>query len=116
MIDKDGQPDFRIKFSGTSMLVEFKNVRSIKKEGRLWVEMKKTRRGSDPCKRYYEVGHFQILAACLQPLTQKWEFRYCDTSVLPQQPGCKGRWADTVFVDTKDWTPDLTKLLKRITK
>jgi hypothetical protein len=110
-IDADGQPDFRVTFDdGRSILVECKNTLRQKRPPQ--VDFQKTRASkSDPCSRFYKPSQFDVLAACLHPITERWEFRFCRTSSLDEHKTCKGRLSPKVVVDGPRWTADLRFLL-----
>ena len=81
-LDEDGSPDIRLRYQGGPPLtVECKNVlRQPDKNGNPRVDFQRTRAAkSDPCSRYYAPSDFNVIAACLHAVTEKWEFRY----VLP---------------------------------
>lgn len=111
-LDQDGQPDFRVRTGSGIYTIECKNVlrrlsRSVPK-----VDFQKTRASkANPCSRYYPRGAFDILAACLHPITERWEFRFCRTRLLPAHESCPGRMSQHVLVDGTDWTDDLRRLL-----
>lgn len=85
-IEKDGQPDFEVIYrGGKPILIECKNVlRKTLADGTIRVDFQKTRASkNDPCSRFYHPNDFQILAACLHPCTEKWEFKFHLTKTLP---------------------------------
>lgn len=113
-LHQDGEADFSIEYEGKSYKIECKNVLRHMQGGRPKVDFQKTRAAkSNPCSRYYGRSQFQVLAACLYPVTQKWEFRFVATSALPSHKTCPGRIASTVLVDDT-WSVDLAALLKRL--
>jgi hypothetical protein len=99
-MDKDGQPDLSLIYKGRPFLVECKNVlRKPATDLAPRVDFQKTRASkNDPCSRYYKPSQFQVLAACLHPLTVKWEYRFCATRDLAPHPRCAGRLSDRVVV------------------
>ena len=80
--DADGVPDFKLYLTDSRILtLEVKNVRSG--SGPLRVETQKTRASrGDPMSRYYKVGQFDLLAACLYNSTGRWEYVFARTSKL----------------------------------
>lgn len=85
-IEKDGQPDFEVVYKGRKpILIECKNVlRKTLADGTIRVDFQKTRASKhDPCSRFYHPNDFQVLAACLHPCTEKWEFKFHLTKSLP---------------------------------
>ena len=78
-LEEDGRPDFEVVYRGGSpFLIECKNVlRKTLVDGTIRVDFQKTRASkTDPCSRFYRPADFQILAACLHPCTENWEFKY----------------------------------------
>jgi hypothetical protein len=111
-IDQDAKPDFRIVYRGEPYTIECKNVlRKLAREGPR-VDFQKTRASkSDPCSRYYRRDAFDLLAACLHPVTEHWEYRFCCTSKLAPHPRCQGRLSERVLVAGDIWTPSISGLL-----
>ena len=87
--DKDGVPDFSIKFRGAELKMECKNVRSkelFKQPPAYKVELQKTRNSKDGTNtRGYRVGEFQVLAACLFNHTKRWEYLFICTKHLKRR-------------------------------
>jgi hypothetical protein len=84
-IEEDGRPDFEVTYRGSRpILIECKNVlRKTLADGTVRVDFQKTRASkNDPCPRFYRPGEFEILAACLHPRTEQWEFAYMLTSEM----------------------------------
>lgn len=105
-LDKDGQPDFSVMFKGEQYLIECKNVlRRTRASGACVVDFQKTRASkNDPCSRYYRPDQFHLLAACLHPVTERWEFRFAATNSLARHQSCEGRLAANVVVgDGGSW-------------
>lgn len=75
-IDKDGQPDFRIRLhDGRSLTIECKNaLRETYKDGDAKVEAQKTR--DSGAGRKYAFDAFDVLAACMFPITGRWTFKF----------------------------------------
>lgn len=114
LIDADGQPDFRVVYRGCPPVhIECKNVLRRKTPGGLVkVDFQRTRASKkDPCSRYYQPLDFQVLAACLHPVTEEWEFRFCETLALPQHKSCPGRLASNVVVEDGIWTGAVEEML-----
>lgn len=119
-IEKDGQPDLEVWTAadhGVSrqVLVECKNsLREPDGRGRPRVDFQRTRAPKgNPCGRYYEAREFDILAACLHPITQRWEFMFKPTSRMAGHKTCDGRLDHRVVVDDS-WTPDLAAAIAAI--
>lgn len=111
-LDLDGQPDFRILYKDRPFRIECKNVLRKTMGGRARVDFQKTRAAKDnPCSRYYESSQFEVLAACLHPVTERWEFRFCATDGMPRHKKCAGRLSERVVVSGESWRASLTDLL-----
>jgi hypothetical protein len=79
------------------------------------VDFQKTRSSkSDPCSRYYRPEQFEILAACLHPVTERWEFRFRTTRSLPPHPKCPGHLSQHVFVENGDWTGSILEAIDAV--
>jgi hypothetical protein len=113
-VDEDGKPDFEVTFRGRVFRVECKNVlrRPPGRGGGIArVDFQKTRASKgDPCSRYYRRADFEVLAACLHPVRQKWEFVFTPTSALAPHAKCAGRLSERVVVD-ESWNEDLQSVL-----
>lgn len=105
-IDEDAQPDFKVTLAdGRVERVECK-VCSPKRyaSGDPKVEVQKTRGSQgDAASRFYEPAQFEVLAACLWPVTGEWEFRYRRTTAMPRHPKHPDRLAVMHPVDG-GWT------------
>lgn len=111
-LDQDGQPDFKVTYRGREFRLECKNVLRKTRGGVPRVDFQKTRAAKDnPCSRYYESSQFEVLAACLHPVTERWEFRFCATQAMPAHIKCQGRLSDRVLVEGDSWGASLPELL-----
>jgi hypothetical protein len=116
-LDKDGLPDFRVIFLGREILVECKNVLRGKKtrDGHARVDFQRTRAAKgNACSRYYQPSEFQVLAACLHPVTESWEYRFRATANLVAHPKCPGRLSPRVVVDEAAWGKSITEVLESL--
>lgn len=116
-LDKDGLPDFRVVFLGREIFVECKNVLRGKKtrEGHARVDFQRTRAAKgNPCSRYYQPSEFEVLAACLHPVTENWEYRFRATAKLIAHPKCPGRLSSRVVVDEATWGKSITEVLESL--
>ncbi len=115
-IDKDGRPDLSLVYKDRPFLVECKNVlRKPTKDLSPRVDFQKTRAAKgNPCSRYYRASQFHVLAACLHPLTERWEYRFCATRDLLPHPRCEGRLSDRVVVTGDHWHPTIEPALDRL--
>jgi hypothetical protein len=110
-INEDGQPDFSTKFRRDPVRIECKNVSPERTRGLPRVDFQKTRAAKgDACSRYYSASQFEVLAACIQPLTGEWDFQFTLTKTLASHKKCPDKLSDRVLVDD-DWPSDLLTLL-----
>jgi hypothetical protein len=113
-IIEDGKPDFEVEYRRRPFLIECKNVLARTQQGLPKVDFQKTRASkADPCSRYYKPTQFQVLAACLHPITSLWEFRFAPTGTLAPHPKCIGRLASNVLVK-EAWPDDLRVVLDEV--
>ncbi len=107
-LDVEGGPDIRVRFEGgRPITVECKNVlRRTDAKGRPRVDFQRTRASkSDPCSRYYAPDDFDVVAACLHAVTERWEFRYIVPDDLAPHQKCAGKLASNVVVGS-GWRHD----------
>jgi len=100
-IEAEGRPDIMLRWKGSApILIECKNVlRKTNAAGDPKVDFQRTRASKgDPCTRYYRPSDFQVLAACLHPVSEKWDFSFALTSALPKHKECVGRISNNVVV------------------
>ena len=106
-IEEDGRPDISLRWKGGApMLIECKNtLRKTYSGGAAKVDFQKTRAAKgDPCSRYYRSSDFQVLAACLHAVTERWEFQFALTRDLPPHAECAGRLSSNIRVETPIFT------------
>ena len=115
-IDEDGKPDFEISFRRRSLLIECKNVlRKPTAAGQPRVDFQKTRASkNDPCSRYYKASQFEVLAACLHPIQETWNYKFVATSELASHPSCAGRLSHRLTVSGSSWRSELLPLLEEL--
>ena len=112
---KDSPPDFTVRFRDRIVRLECKNVLRRSDPQLPRVDFQKTRASKqDPCSRYYAATQFEILAACLHPITGSWEFRFCETARLAPHRKCAGRLSERVTIEPTSWSEQLTPLLERL--
>ncbi len=111
-LDAEGSPDIELRFEGSDLLyVECKNVLRKIKGGLPHVDFQRTRVSKgDPCTRYYSPKDFDVLAACLHALTQKWEYSFALTRGLEPHKKCPGKLSSNVLVDT-GWSREIRGIL-----
>jgi len=114
-LDEDGRPDFQVNYRRRPVRIECKNVLARLAVAGPIVDFQKTRASkANPCSRYYEASQFEVLAACLHPITERWEFKFSLTSTLDPHRTCPGRLASRVIVAGPGWEDDLPTLLDRL--
>jgi hypothetical protein len=119
-IDEDARPDFEVRYRSRRrpLTIECKNVlRSHRFQGLPIVEYQKTRasKGDPLCGRYYTFRHCDILAACLHPITEQWDYEYCPSRELPPHARCPGKVHPRVPVGGEDWTRSIERLIDELT-
>jgi hypothetical protein len=117
-IDEDGRPDLDVEFRGRRKraLIECKTVGRRLVRGHPKVDFQKTRATQgEPCNRYYRASQFDILAACLHPVTEEWDFRFCTTRAMDPHPKCPDRLDHKVYVEGDRWEDSLSELLDSAT-
>jgi hypothetical protein len=115
-LDVEGGPDVRVHFEGGRPLtVECKNVlRKTDAKGRPRVDFQRTRASKiDPCSRYYTPDDFDVVAACLHAVTEKWEFRYIIPRNLSPHKKCVGKLGSNVIVGC-DWSHDPCHVFRQL--
>ncbi|MBX7096680.1 MAG: hypothetical protein K1X89_03115 [Myxococcaceae bacterium] len=112
-VDEEGGPDISLKFEGSLLTVECKNVlRKTTAEGLARVDFQRTRASkSDPCSRYYAPSEFDVIAACLHAVSEKWEFKYVVPSRLDRHMRCRSKLSNNVKVDDR-WSTDVVQVLR----
>ena len=115
-IDEDGQPDFKVRYRTRSFRIECKNVlRRMHKDNVPRVDFQKTRATpNNRCSRYYDPKQFEVLAACLHPVRERWEYLFCPTRALPAHQDCPGKLSNKVAVDGAAWSGTVTDALDAV--
>jgi hypothetical protein len=114
-IEAEGRPDVALSVGGRRpILIECKNIlRSTYADGSYRLDFQRTRAAkSDPCSRYYTPREFDLVAACLHPRTERWEFRFALTSDLDAHEKCPGRLSNRARLDAR-WIPDPLPVIER---
>jgi hypothetical protein len=115
-IDEEGGPDVSLSFEGSRLItIECKNVlRERSAAGLARVDFQRTRTSKgDPCSRYYGASDFEVLAACLHPVTERWEFQFVPTAVLDGHRRCKGKLSNLVKLDGR-WRESAREVLRGV--
>jgi len=113
----DGRPDISLRWKGSApILIECKNVlRTTYAGGIPKLDFQRTRAAkSDPCSRYYMPSDFQIVAACLHPVTEQWEFRFALTMELPAHATCPGRIDNNIRVVGGSFSAQAEEMLDQL--
>lgn len=114
-LDIEGAPDLRVSWrGGPPLLIECKNVgRTPDKAGHARIDFQRTRAAKgDPCSRYYQPSDFDIVAACLHGVTERWDFRYVLPIDLAPHKTCEGRLSNNVRVDDH-WAAEAAAIFRR---
>lgn len=111
-LEDDHGPDVALSFRGANITVECKNSSRVRtKDGLEKIDLQRTRASkADPCSRYYKPSEFDLVAACIHAVTEKWEFKYALTSDLDPHGVCAGRLSNNVKLDHR-WTQDASAVL-----
>lgn len=113
-LQEDNGPDVELRFRGKRLTVECKNSSRLRTaEGFEKIDLQRTRAAkSDPCSRYYRSSDFDLVAACIHAVTERWEFKYAPTSDLDPHKHCKARLSNNVKLDQR-WTLSAEEALTR---
>ncbi len=114
-LEHEGGPDVSLRFQGSrAITIECKNVlRLPNAAGHGRVDFQRTRASkSDPCSRFYRPEEFDILAACVHPLVQQWDFAFRQTWLLNAHRTCEGRLSSSVIVN--DWPDSVLPVLSEV--
>lgn len=116
-LDEEGAADVQLCFEGGRPLrLECKNVlRNVAANGDIRLDFQRTRASTkDRCSRYYSARDFDVVAACLHAVTERWEFRYALPRSLDAHPRCPGKLTSNVRLDQR-WQPDPASILRAAT-
>lgn len=110
-------PDLSALLNGRKVTIECKNVlRKTNREGLARLDFQRTRAAkSDPCSRYYSPLDFDVVAACLHSVTEKWEFRFALSGGLDPHAKCVGKLSSNVHLDGR-WSEDPMGVLRAATE
>lgn len=115
-LDRDGEPDFLVATEdGRQFLIECKNVSPHRyADGAPKVEVQKTRsQKGDPAGRFYRPDQFDLVAACLYAVTDRWEFRFKATARMDRHPSHPDRLAVLHRVDAT-WSATIPEALDQL--
>jgi hypothetical protein len=113
-IRAERRPDVQLRFEGSRLLtVECKNVLRVQAKGGIpRMDFQRTRTSmGDPCSRYYSFNDFDVVAACLHPVTEEWEFRCALPTQLDPHKKCDGKLSNSVRIDDR-WADDIRDVLR----
>lgn len=111
-----GEVDVSVRIDGGRPIrIQCKNVlRQTTRDGLVRVDFQRTRAAkADPCSRYYAPGDFDVVAACLHAVSERWIFKFALPSVLDPHPRCVGKIASNVRLDER-WSADATAILREV--
>jgi hypothetical protein len=114
-IEEDGRPDLRVSLAGSRpIFIECKNIlRKPYADSSYRLDFQRTRAAKGaPCSRYYDRAEFEVVAACLHPRTEHWEFRFALTAELDPHDRCPGKLSNRARVDQR-WSTDVIAVLER---
>jgi hypothetical protein len=114
-IEEEGQADFRVSLRGSRpIFIECKNVlRKPYADGSYRMDFQRTRASlGDPCSRYYSPEDFDVVAACLHPMSENWDFSFAITKGLDPHKHCAGRLSNLVRIDDR-WSQDVVVTIER---
>jgi len=109
-------PDLKVWLpGGKELTIECKNVlRKTDREGLARLDFQRTRAAkSDPCSRYYSPKDFDVVAACLHAITERWEFQFAPTFRLDPHAKCPGKLSSNVHIDER-WSTDPLRVLRAV--
>ncbi len=115
-LDDVGAADVEVVFRGRTLTVECKNVSpNLTASGLAQIDLQRTRASKkDACSRFYKYTDFDVVAACMQPTTQKWDFRFARTPSLDPHKECSGRLSNRVKLDDKRWRAEPLSVFEEI--
>lgn len=114
--DEEGGPDVLLRFEGSRPIsLECKNVLREKTSGGLVrVDFQRTRASKgDPCSRYYSPKDFDVVAACLHAVTERWDFQFAPSLSLDGHKNCPGKMSHLVKLDDR-WHHPIQRVLRDV--
>jgi hypothetical protein len=115
--DEEGAPDVSLRFEGDPLSVECKNVlRNTAAGGIPRIDFQRTRASkSDPSSRYYTPSDFDVVAACLHAVSERWEYRYVLPGRLERHRTYSQKLSNNVKVDDR-WSANAADVLRAAAK
>lgn len=114
--DEEGGPDVLLRFEGSRPLsVECKNVLRVRNAvGQVRIDFQRTRASkADPCSRYYSPKDFDVVAACLHAVSERWEYQFAPAASLDAHAKCRGKLSHLVRLDDR-WAEPVQEVLRRV--
>ena len=113
--DEEGAADVSLLYRNVPLTVECKNVLRVSDaQGRARVDFQRTRASkSDPCSRFYSTRDFDVLAACMNAVSETWSYRFVPTFCLPPHSKCPGKLTNLLRVDG-GWHEDARVVLEEV--
>jgi hypothetical protein len=114
--DEEGGPDVKLRFENSRVIsLECKNVlRQRTADGLARVDFQRTRASkSDPCSRYYSASDFDIVAACLHAVSERWDFQFARSAWLDAHRVCTGKLSHLVKLDDR-WSRPVEHVLRDV--
>jgi hypothetical protein len=115
-IDAEGGPDVVLRYQQSREITfECKNVlRKTAADGTPRLDFQRTRTSKgDPCTRYYSRTDFDVVAACLHAITERWEYKLVRALALDSHRKCAGKINQNIRVDER-WTSSAQSVLREI--
>ncbi|MCC7386125.1 MAG: hypothetical protein IT384_30050 [Deltaproteobacteria bacterium] len=98
-----GEADVALRYQGGPRIrIQCKNVlrRTTRPLGLPRLDFQRTRASqADKCSRYYSPNDFEVVAACLHAVEQKWVFRFRLAREMTPHATCQGKLAYNVTID-----------------
>jgi hypothetical protein len=116
-LDIEGGADVALRFeNGRPLVIECKNVLRKAPHGIPRVDFMRTRTSqSDPCSRFYGADDFDVVAACLHAVSERWEFRFARPRWLDAHAKCHGKLSNGVRIDER-WSRPVADVLREASK
>lgn len=115
-VSGQGEVDVSVRInSGRPIRIQCKNVlRQTTRDGLVRLDFQRTRAAkADPCSRYYAPGDFDVVAACLHAVSERWTFKFALPWFLDTHPKCVGKLASSVRLDER-WSADASEVLRQV--
>ena len=114
-LEDERGPDVALSYRGKRITIECKNSsRERTRDDYEKIDLQRTRASkADPCSRYYKPSEFDLVAACIHAVTEKWEFKYAPSANLDPHNTCAGRLSNNVKLDQR-WTSDAAVALSKV--